>query len=185
MPTIEEIVNLRLKGLSQQEIGNQLNITQEAVSKTLRRAKREGLWNGNSGKTLTEENLTLNGQAQKTKGSYRCSNCSKLLTPINEVIFNPSHLKQTLKQNDFTHVCTTCKIAYGHVSNISNEKPESCHQCKRQMTQLTIKGVPTNAYYCFSCKQAFVIDKNGEKETEENKTEVSSKIRTAMKNIQD
>lgn len=178
-----QIVNLKQKGFNQKEIANKLNITQQAVSLHIVKATKEGLWSGKMGQTLTEQDLTLNGETPKLKGSYRCSKCSKTLTPIDEVIFNPSHLKQTLKQNDFTHVCTDCKIAFSHVSNISSEKSRKCPQCEKQLAELTIKGNPTNAYFCERCRQAYVFKEDEENETEKTE-QVSSKIRTAMKNIQ-
>lgn len=181
MTLTAQIVNLKQKGFSQKEIANKLNITQQAVSLHIVKATKEGLWNGKVGQTLTEQDLTLNGETPKIKGAYRCSKCSRPLTPIDEVIFNPSHLKQTLKQNDFTHICTDCKIAFSHVGNLSSEKSRNCPQCKQQLAELTIKGNPTNAYFCERCRQAYVF-----KEDEENETEVSSKqIEKAMQNIQD
>ena len=163
MNLTKNIITLKQKGYSQKEIAEKLDITQQAVSLHIVKAQKEGLFNGNIGSNVSEissgkEEIKLEGQKPKLKGSFKCSRCHKPLIPIDEVTFKPSKLKEVLKQHGFTHVCVNCKIAYAREGK-ENESSETeseykCPQCNKPLAKLTAHG-KTVGYYCINCKLLF------------------------------
>ena len=191
MSNIERIVSLKQKGFSETSIAQKLDITQQAVSKQLLKAKKEGLWNGNSGQNITEQGLTLNGEKPKVKGAFRCSKCHRPLIPIDEVTFKPSNLRETLKQHGFTHLCVDCKMGFARETKPRSEESENCPYCGEQLVFLRHRGMLTNALYCEDCKKAFLVDENGVKKiekydekTRKNEKVSSKQIKEAMQNIE-
>lgn len=134
MTNTQEIINLKQKGYSQKEIAEKLNITQVAVSLQLTKAKEKGLFDGNSGSNISEisngkKEISLEGQKAKLKGSLKCPYCRQILIPIDDVVFTPSELKETLKQHGYNYVCLNCKKCFARKSENIEDFAYVCPRC--------------------------------------------------------
>lgn len=160
-PNINETVQLREKGYSQEEIARKLGITQKAVSKRLKKAEKQGLWNGDIGSGISEisesnekREIVLEGKKPKLKRAYRCSHCRKPLADITNVSFKPVKLGNMLREKGFTHVCIDCKIAYARDS--SEQSDYVCSECGNDVFTVFHKGMIL--YYCKKCKALYDKD---------------------------
>lgn len=160
-----EIIKLKKKGYSQKEIAEKLNISQQDVSYQLRKAKNDGIFDGQEGEEFAEwdlqleenseeekkpKKITLEGKKPKLKGSFKCSRCHKPLIPIEEVTFKPSKLGTMLKEHGYSHVCIDCKIAFSREST-GTAKEYSCPECKTELFKI-VDNKKFLGYWCNKCE---------------------------------
>ncbi|MBZ9572386.1 hypothetical protein KJA15_03585 [Patescibacteria group bacterium] len=170
MTLTEQIIKFKRKGFSEREIAEKLNLTQQAISLHIVKAKKEGLWNGESGSEILEfdltpeepldsegkkepKKITLEGKKPKIKGAFRCSRCHKPLIPIEEVSFNPSKLGTMLKEAGISHVCIECKLGYARES-VEPEKEYLCPECRTKLIKF-VHGKKFLGYWCPNCETLY------------------------------
>jgi len=143
----KEILELKRKGFSQKEIAEKLNITQQDVSYQLRKAKNEGLWNGESGNPQ-EGQMSFEGKKPAIKGMFRCSKCHEPIIAIKEVTFYPLKIGNTLREKGYTHVCVKCRIAFSRESSEISDL--ICPECNGDVQKIPYRK--EFLYHCSKCR---------------------------------
>lgn len=134
------------------------------------------------------------GQTKKFS-HYRCIKCHRYLVPCTDEkmdLFGLSQQqKQKLREHQCTHFCPRCMKGFQREEQPLSNESENCCYCGEELAFLRYRGMLIKALYCEGCKKIFVAEENGVKKIEKygekmaKGEQVSSKIRTAMKNIQD
>ena len=169
---MKEVIKLKEQGCSDLKIAKKFGVSRQNISQALQRAKKHGyIWktDGENISSQTEEQpeeISLEGEKPKLKGSFRCPYCKKALIPIGEVAFNPHKIKVVLVKHGFSHVCITCKKAF--TRETTEQSGFVCAECSSDVVKVSYKG--TILYFCGKCRALYDKDELKE-ETEKEEIE--------------
>ena len=161
---MKQVIKLKERGYSDQQIAEKFNVTRQAISQALQRARQaKYIWK--NGEQVTQQPIpepTETSKPETTKKpfpKYRClkQKCRTPLTPLDEVRFkNGDEAREQLITKGYTHICLKCLRVYERSSTSPLEKGK-CHECGSELYN-TMKGEQLIGYYCPKCELLYGKD---------------------------